>query len=263
MIDFKIEDRKYTIGAITIGNYYKIKTHLVLNDMEGKYQVLRELTGCPMEDLIRIPYNELKELFSLLEVMLEKSLLKDNAVVNKIAFKGVDYGLVDFDKMTLGEFADLDVMVNDPNADNRLHEVMAILYRRITKQRLFSFDVEEYDTDNYKERCKIFLDLPLKHAKSATAFFLSFELASLGATEIFSAQTPKQNKEMMKKILKVLEETGTPQLPILQIVIRLRSIQLLNWASKKLLTFSHGVTMKTKKLKNKVQEMFVKYKIVR
>jgi hypothetical protein len=263
MIDFRIEDRKYTIPIITIGNYYKIKTHLILDDMEGKYQILHELTGCPMEDLIRVPYNELKELFALLEVMLEKSLVKNNAVVNKIAFKGVDYGLVDFDKMTLGEFVDLDVIVNDPNADNRLHEVLAILYRPITKQRLFSFDVAEYETDEYKERCQLFLDLPLKHAKSATAFFLSFELASLGATKIFLEQTPKENKKMMKKIHKVLEETGTQQLPILQIVIRLRSMQLRNWVSKKLLTFSHGVMMKTKRLKNKVQETFVKYKTVR
>jgi hypothetical protein len=263
MIDFRIEDRKYTIPVITISNYYKIKTHLILDDMEGKYQILHDLTGCPIEDLIRVPYNELKELFALLEVMLEKSLVKDNGVVNKISFKGVNYGLVDFDKITLGEFVDLDIIVNDPNADNRLHEVLAILYRPITKQRLFSFDVSEYETDEYKERCQLFLDLPLKYAKSATAFFLSLELASLGATEIFLTQTPKQNKKMVKKIYKVLEETGTQQLPILQIVIRLKSAQLQNWASKKLSTFLHGATMKTEKLKNKVQEMFVKYKTLR
>jgi hypothetical protein len=263
MIDFRIEDRKYTIPTIKMCDYYKIKTHLILDDMEGKYQILHELTGCPMDDLIRVPYNELKELFALLEVMLEKSLVKDNTVVNKIKFKDVDYGLVDFDRMTLGEFADLDVIVNDPNADNRLHEVLAILYRPIVKQRLFSFDVAEYETIEYKERCKLFLDLPLKYAKSATAFFLSFELASSGATEIFLNQTPKENRKTMKKILKVLEETGTPQLPILQIVIRLRLAQLRNWVSGKLLTFLPGVTMKTKKLKAKVQEMFVKYKTVR
>lgn len=263
MIDFRIEDRKYTIPTIKIGDYYKIKTHLILDDMEGKYQILHELTGCPIDDLIRVPYNELKELFALLEVMLEKSLVKDNGVVNKISFKDVDYGLVDFDRMTLGEFADLDVIVNDRNADNRLHEVMAILYRPIVKQKLFSFEVAEYDTDDYKERCRLFLDLPLRYAKSATAFFLSFELASLGATEIFLEQSQKKNKKMMKKIHKVLEKTGTPQLPILQIVIQLRLAQLRNWVLKKHLIFLHGVTTKIKKLKMKIQKMFVKYNSVR
>jgi hypothetical protein len=263
MIDFKIENRKYSIKNITIQDYYNIKTTFILDDLEGKYQILNYLSGCPLDDLVRIPYNELIELFALLEIMLEKSLVKQGSVINKIQFKGVEYGLVDFDKMTLGEFVDLDIIVNDEKSDNRLHEILAILYRPIKNKRLFSYEIEDYDSEGFKERCKLFLELPLKYAKSATAFFLCLDLAYLGAIETFSNQTPKQNRRMMKKINKVLQETGTISSLLLQIKIRLKLVQLQNFISGKFSTFYHGGLTIIKNLKKKTLKMFVKYNKVK
>lgn len=257
MISFKVDDKKYVVKQITIADYYKIKTHLILEDLAEKYEMVHHLTGCPKEDLFKIPYNELVEIFALLEVMIQRSLLEQLGSINKIQFQGVEYGLVDFDQMTIGEFSDLDVLVNDPNADNKLHEVMAILYRPITKKRLFSYDLEDYDFKEYKERCKLFLDMPLKYAKTAISFFLAFELASSGATEIFLKATPKERNRMKKKINKVLAETGTQPSPYLQIVIRLKSKQLLNSVLKKLSTIWLGLMMKIEKMKpvKKVQKI--------
>lgn len=248
MISFKIEDRKYKISTITIGDYYKIKKHLILDDLAEKYAMLSQLAECPLDDIVRIPYNELIEIFALLEIMIQKSLQQQINASNKISLHGVEYGLVDFDRMTLGEFSDLDVLVNDPNADNKLHEIMAILYRPIAKQRLFSYDVIDYDNVEYKERCKLFLELPLKHIKAVTSFFLLFELASSGATEIFLKVSQRERMKMKTKINKVLADTGTQQLPYLQIVIRLKYKQSLNWVSEKLSTFWLGLMTKIGKL---------------
>ena len=248
MITFKIDDKKYKIQTITISDYYRIKKHLLLDHLAEKYEMLSQLTGCSIEDISRIPYNELIEIFALLEIMVQKSLLEQVSVASKISLSGVEYGLVDFDRMTLGEFSDLDVLVNDPNADNKLHEMMAILYRPIVKQRLFSYDVSDYDMAEYKERCKLFLDLPLKHTKAVTTFFLLFELASSGATEIFLKANPRKRQEMKRKINRVLAGTGTPQSPYLQIVIRLKYKQSLNWVSEKLSILWLGLMTKIGKL---------------
>lgn len=248
MITFKIEDKNYKIRTITISDYYRIKKHLLLDHLAEKYEMLSQLTGCPLDDIAKIPYNELIEIFALLEIMVRKSLLDEVKVANKISLHGVEYGLVDFDRMTLGEFSDLDVLVNDPNADNKLHEMMAILYRPISKQRLFSYDVTDYDMVEYKERCRLFLDLPLKHTKAVTTFFLLFDLASSGATETFLKASPKERKKMKAKINKVLADTGTQQLPYLQIVIRLKYKRLHNWVSEKLSILWLGLTTKIAKL---------------
>lgn len=263
MITFKIEDRSYSIKNITIGDYYNIKTSFILDDLEGKYQILKYLSGCPEEDMVRIPLNELQQIFALIEVLLERHLLKSNDVVSKIEFKGVEYGLVDFDRMTLGEFVDLDIIVNDEKADNRLHEILAILYRPIEKKRLFSYDVAEYNAEDFKERSKLFLDLPLKYAKSATAFFLCLGLVSLGATEIFLKRTKKENRKALSKIVKLWQEAGTQQSSLLQIKIQLKLVQLQNSISEKFLTFSHGVSTITKNLKKIILKPYAKYKTIK
>lgn len=247
-IKFKIKDQSYQIEDIRIRDYYEINSNFILNNLEDKYELLSKLSGCSVEDLKSMNAERWTEIWASIEVLIEKTLLKDVKVINKISHDGVEYGLVNFDDLTIGEFADLDIIVSSENANNRLHEVLAVLYRPIIKKRIFSFDVEEYEIKSYKERCQIFLDLPIKHAKSVMGFFLSFALASTGATQTYLQLPKKEQKKMMEEIKRTLFMPGTRPSSILQVKTLLNSPELQNLGLEKLLTTLSGAVEKIEKL---------------
>jgi len=253
-IKFKIKDQSYQIEDIRIRDYYEINSNLILNNLEDRYELLSKLTGCPVEDLKSMNAERWTEIWASIEVLIEKTLLKDVKVINKISHDGVEYGLVNFDDLTIGEFADLDIIVSSENANNRLHEVLAILYRPITKKRLFSFDVEEYEMKSYKERCQIFLDLPIKHAKSVMGFFLSFALASTGVTQTYLDLPKKQQKQMMEEIKRTLFVPGTRPSSISQVKTLLNSPELQGLGLEKLLTTLSGAMTRIEKLNSPNKE---------
>ena len=247
-IKFKIKGQTYKIEDIRIRDYYEINSNLILNNLEDRYELLSKLSGCPVEDLKSMNGERWTEIWASVEVAIEKALLKDVKVINKISHDGVEYGLVNFDDLTIGEFADLDIIVSSENAHSRLHEVLAVLYRPITKKRLFSFDVEEYEINSFKERCQIFLDLPIKHAKSVMGFFLSFALASTGATQTYLQLPKKEQKKMMEEIKRTLFVPGTQHSSISQVRTLLNSPELQNLGLEKLLTTLSGAMTRIEKL---------------
>lgn len=247
-IKFKIKDQSYQIEDIRIRDYYEINSNLILNNLEDRYELLSKLSGCPVEDLKSMNGERWTEIWASIEVLIEKTLLKDVKVINKISHDGVEYGLVNFDDLTIGEFADLDIIVSSENANNRLHEILAVLYRPITKKRLFSFDVEEYEMKSYKDRCQIFLDLPIKHAKSVMGFFLSFALASTGATQTYLQLPKKQQRQMMEEIKRTLFVPGIRPSSISQVKTLLNSPELQGLGLEKLLTTLSGAMTRIEKL---------------
>jgi hypothetical protein len=247
-IKFKIKDQTYRIEDIRIRDYYEIASNLILNDLEQRYELVSKLSGCPLEDLVLMNAERWTEIWASLEVLIEKTLLKDVNVINKISHKGVEYGLVNFDDLTIGEFADLDIIVSSDNAHSRLHEILAVLYRPITKKRLFGFDVEEYELISYKERCQIFLDLPIKHAKAVMGFFLSFALASTGVTQTYLQLPKKEQKKMMEEIKRTLLIPGTQPSSILRVKTLLNSQELQGLGLEKLLTTLSGAITRIEKL---------------
>ena len=247
-IKFKIEDKTYKIEDIRIRDYYEINSNLILNNLEQRYELLFKLTGCPVEDLKTIKAERWTEIWASIEVLIEKTVLKEIKIVNKISHEGVEYGLVNFDDLTIGEFADLDIIISSNNANNRIHEILAVLYRPITKKRLFSFEVEPYEISSYKERCQIFLDLPVKYAKSVMGFFLSFALASTGATQTYLQLPKKEQKKMMEEIRLTLFKPGTQRSSISQVKTLLNSPQLQNLGLEKLLTTLSGAVERIEKL---------------
>jgi hypothetical protein len=111
--------------------------------------------------------------------------------------------------MTIGEFADLDVIVSDPSADSKLHEILAVLYRPIVARKWRKNIVEKYDYDGFKHRTELFLDLPISMSKAISGFFLTFAVASLKTTEIYLKSTKKVQREMVKEARVMLRGGGT------------------------------------------------------
>lgn len=228
-IDFKIGKKKYEISTLKIKDYYAIRSALMMQHSEIAYDLVSLLSGCPVHELQSLNPQKWLEIWSALEVKIEKETTRNLEARNKISLDGVEYGLVDFEHMSIGEFADLDVLLQDPNMQGRLHEILAILYRPIVKQGLFKYEIAEYDTDSYKDRAEKFLNLPIRHAKAVLSFFLSTAIASSGLTNLYLSLPRKTQEEIQTLLLQILSGRGTPQSSI--------SLMKILWTSTELPVF--------------------------
>jgi hypothetical protein len=209
MIDFRIGRQKYKITTIRIRDYYAIRNALILKHDALTYDLVSGLSGCPVEDLKSLNPMEFLEIWTSLEVMIEKNLFRDLEARTKITHDGVEYGLANFEDLTIGEFADLDLILQDPNFETRLHEVLAVLYRPIVSSNFLGYTIETYDTKSYRTRCQTFLDLPIRHARAVMSFFLASAIASSGLTKVYSQLNKKTQKEMQTLLLEIHTGRGT------------------------------------------------------
>ena len=143
-----------------------------------------------------------------------------------IEINDVLYGFSSIAKMTLGEYVDLERLAKEPN-DN-LEEIMAILYRPITKhsfngikwnfiksfkvgfgkvENLFKYyTIEKYDSSKNVEQADLMATIPESFALGALAFFLavaSNSLLSIQASSLSNNKEKKKRMEIIKKLTSV------------------------------------------------------------
>lgn len=144
-----------------------------------------------------------------------------------IEIEGVLYGYSAISKMTIGEYIDLERLAKKPQEN--LEEIMAILYRPVTKHKFKSlkwqfkskfkigigevedplkyYSIEPYTSDDRIAQSEIMANLPVSFATGALNFFLALASTSLLGTQVYSQQNPKA----MKKITRMIaEQVSTP-----------------------------------------------------
>lgn len=244
-IEFEIKGMNYVIENISIRDYYAIRTDLALDGNEAEFRIISRLSRCPIDLLKQLPVEDWNAITFHFSVLINKSLTDNIEIVNQFTHQGVEYGLLDWDKMTIGEFADLDVIVNASDADNRLHEVLAILYRPIVKKKWKKNIIEDYDYDGFKERCELFLDLPVRIIKAVIGFFLHIGQISLDLTkESLEGKKKNPQTKTVLRILTILQDNGGLQSYISQGETPSKLQELLDSELKKLLTSSPGKSIK-------------------
>ena len=131
------------------------------------------------------------------------------------------YGYSSMSNMTLGEYVDLERLAKQPQEN--LEEIMAILYRPITKHRfeglkwafkntfkvsqgdaenLFKYyKLEKYDSEIRGEQAEKLSTIPASMAFGALNFFLALASSSLASSNL-SSLPPKQQMMAMKELNK-------------------------------------------------------------
>lgn len=127
------------------------------------------------------------------------------------------YGFQNIDKMSLGEYIDLERLSKDPNKN--LHEIMAILYREIDKHNFNNFvwkqaqkilvnnkkttnifkqyEIKKYDVNERHTSAEMFKQLPVQYALGALAFFLGIASGFLTITAPYSTEKMKKKNEKL------------------------------------------------------------------
>jgi hypothetical protein len=144
-----------------------------------------------------------------------------------IEIEGKLYGYSAISKMTIGEYIDLERLAKKPQEN--LEEIMAILYRPVTKHKFKSlewvykskykvaigevedplkyYSIEPYNSNDRTAQAEVMQNLPVSFATGALNFFLALASTSLLSTQVYSHKNPKAMKKIVRKIA---DQVSTP-----------------------------------------------------
>lgn len=190
---FKIKGEEFGFRTITISDYYKLKEILKCEDKEAEFRIVETITGCPLKTLKTLPYTDWllvweQAQFDILNLSSSTAEIKP---LYQLGDKTI--GLPAVEDLTIGEFADLEVILQSQKTDEKLVEIAAVLYRPVIKSGKRQ-KISPYDPEGFAERLEEYQNLPLDAIRSANAFFLQYVNYSLGNTK---ASLVKQMKGVM------------------------------------------------------------------
>lgn len=166
---FTINNKTYFFQDITLRKYNALQNYIGEETTENKFNIVSCVTECPPEDLRKLPYKDWSILWE--ECLFHISFTTStDAIQPTITFNGIEYGLPDVDTLTIGEFIDLDLLLQGEIP--KWNQVAGILYRPVLKKTKTRIELEPYDPKTSADRAEAFLDLPIRAIKSANAFFL-------------------------------------------------------------------------------------------
>nr|DAE47086.1 MAG TPA: hypothetical protein [Caudoviricetes sp.] len=171
------------------------------------------------------------QLFNIISEAIQFVFNQDLEPKNKCEIDGEDYFISFSDKLTLGEYVDIEAVL-ESESKNKLSELLAILCRPIG---------EKYNPDLTEERIEIFKNLSCDKALPLISFFL---LKKKKSDEILShCLTVTAQAELFLKDIEttVINGDGIKQFPIWQ---RIRYIYLTKSLKKELLKFSDFSSIK-------------------
>ena len=211
-MEFKITTPDY----LSLGQYKQIESYEHLSELDKMVKILSIISDKTEDELRELPSNSLMEIYS--------QILTNLTEVKPLFFpifelNGVKYGFKSLAKMTLGEYVDLEMLAKKPLEN--IEEMMAILYRPITKEKFNSFkwalehginvakgqvedifkyyDIEKYDTEKRFDNAEALKEMPAGFAIGALSFFLQVASLSLKSTQT-SSQKNLSKQEMMKMV---------------------------------------------------------------
>jgi len=221
---FKIKGTTYDFQDIDLQKYYVLQDILNKAEKGSEYDVVELVTGCPKSDLRQLKYSDWLILWDECQIHIYLNTRTTESIQPIIKFEGKEYSLPKIEDMTVGEFADLDIIFSAPNADKRLNEIAAILYRPIKKRVGELVILEDYDASASTERAEAFKRLPLAYIRSANSFFLQYANRSLESIVDSLIQSepmkmlPPKDQENLKSLLQP-DLGGNYSIPFLEKVL--------------------------------------------
>jgi hypothetical protein len=219
---FTIGKNKYQFKELTLRSYYSLQKILnQVNDKEAEFKVVECLTGCPIPELKKLAYTNWLIIWEETQLIINSLVGNTEEIKPILEFKKAKYGFPTPESMTIGEFADLEILFAAEDFQSRLHEAAAILYRPVIKQSGEIITIEEYDVEKCRERAMLFLDLPLSAIRSANSFFLHYAQLSLNnIAESLSKmpETAKMNQKDLEQLQSILQQEsgGISSIPFLE-----------------------------------------------
>lgn len=193
---FKINENVYEFKELTLRMYYDIREVLNTGEetREAEFKIVSSMTGCPESELKKLKFTDWLVVWTEAQMQLVAMSTKTESIRPIVEFNGKKFGLPAVEDLTIGEFADLDIIMSENRAEEKLAEIAAVLYRPVVKQKGEKLVLEPYDSEGFQDRVEEFRDFPLAGIRSANAFFLQSANSLLKSTaESLVEKSQKQN----------------------------------------------------------------------
>jgi len=120
---------------------------------------------------------------------------KGNDKLKKIVtIEGKEYGFhPDLNEITLGEYADLEQFIKN-DIDKCLPEIVAILFRPVTKRENDRYEIEAYD-GRINVRAELMKKMSAQQVQNALVFFYGFGKILLKHLEWYLTEVQKETKQ--------------------------------------------------------------------
>ena len=151
-----------SLEDVTIEQFIKYNRITKLEEVDDEVimvSVIANFCDLSVEDVLKIPVKDMKEIAQQIVDVLNTEP-RDIQIYK-------DLGRIpNFDKISAGEYIDLDKYFTDPE---NYHRAMAVLYRPIKKKLGSKYILEDYKGSD--DRCESMLKLPLELLLSSMVFF--------------------------------------------------------------------------------------------
>jgi hypothetical protein len=200
----------------TVKHYKQFSVLKSLDDMEQKLHVIQVLTGESMETVLNWPIPFIIQLYARLNELIAGV---EQEFYPVIEWEGKQYGYRPMHKMLLDEYVDIDMLTKD--TDRNINDILAILYRPITENRLVSnkwiakqtfkvlkgevengfnyYEIEKYDNRIREQVASSYDNFPASLALGALGFFLGSNHLLLKNTESSFLQWELMMSEVKNK----------------------------------------------------------------
>jgi hypothetical protein len=171
------EGKKYEVKEPTIESWKNVMIYKDLLDEEEMYvKMISEVTGLSMKEVKSADALEIRIAGDKLWRYLNQESKK---LFTTIEHKGITYNLVDLNKVSFGQFVDIDTFMkkDEPYKVANLNELAGYLYCQ---------DGVEYGNSDIKKRIEDFKDLPVKYIESAIFFLLNLGKGLQELTTLYS-----------------------------------------------------------------------------
>jgi hypothetical protein len=218
--------------TITIPEYLMVKHHRTFNmlstldETDRMIAIISSVVGESVDDVMTWSLPSIMDVYKRIAEVITNNNQTFHPIIE---WNGQLYGFKNMSKMQLDEYIDIDNLTKD--TDRNLNEILAVLYRPITRndvntgkfiykstikalkyevENVFDYyDVEKYDSDKRKIKAPEFDNFPLDIALGALGFFLGTKAMLLNDTlsSFHKIQMDKVKKKMTKRKFRLLSTT--------------------------------------------------------
>ncbi len=192
-LTYKIPETKKDITVTQFMQLKKLYEQAEENETEvSENQIVSICINLPVHLVDKLPKTE----YDYALQVINKALSTDSSFVQRFHYKDIEFGFIpDLEKITAGEYAALEIFMNDQN--KHYLDIINVLYRPITdekeytnwwsKDKVKKYTIESYDRDDFENKDDVdtsyFKDVPYEIYEGACFFFLNLKLDLLIATQ--------------------------------------------------------------------------------
>ena len=191
MIEFiEYNGEHYVLQEPTIKVWSEVmKFKDILDEEELYIKMISVITGLSREDILKADASQITEVGEKLKDYLNKDTRQ---LYPTFEHKSVKYKLADFNKISFGQFVDIETFLKKDEAYRiaNLNELAAYLYTE---------EGTSYSDSDFPKRIEEMRDIPVKYVESSLFFLLSLERGLQELSQLYS-QNPRLWKIMKLRI---------------------------------------------------------------